>query len=81
MRILNNDQNSAIKSAILYFTKNEAQELKIALDELIESKNKKGVHYHIYDECYTHEITICTYEESNLEGFNERSLKIIKDDK
>lgn len=80
MRILDQDSDKTLKDVILYFTIEEANELKDDLEKLI-NKHRSNEHAHINDLQYTHEITVAIYDENDLDGFNERSIELIKQDK
>jgi hypothetical protein len=80
MRILDQDSNKALKDIILYFTIEEATELRDDLENLI-SKHRSNEHAHINDLQYTHEVTIAIYDENDLDGFNERSKELILQDR
>jgi len=38
-------------------------------------------HVHLSNEDYQKEITVCIYDENNLEDFHPRVIKLIKEDK
>ncbi|MCH9634487.1 MAG: hypothetical protein S4CHLAM7_12390 [Chlamydiae bacterium] len=81
MRIYNEDEDRKVNNVIIYLTSEEAQEMKDALDGLITSKKKLN-HEHVPDRAndYNREITLCIYDEQNLEGFHPRAIKLIKED-
>ena len=79
MRMLDLDDDKKLNRLILYLTKSEAKELRTSLDYIIEDP-KQHHHEHIPSEDYQKEITICIYDEKNLEGFDERSKKLILED-
>lgn len=76
MRILNLDTNEKINQASIYLTNAEAKELKDSLNNLLKNNSH---HEHISDDSYQTEITVCVYEEDNLEEFDTRSRKLILD--
>lgn len=78
MRILNNDTNAPLENVIIYLKKDEAVELIGALESLLNSE-KTAEHSHINDLEYTHEITVAIYDEDNLNGFDQRSKKLIQE--
>lgn len=78
MRILDNDSNKKIDDITLYLKKMELIQLRSYINQLLE--NPKLQHSHLSSSDYQKEITICIYDEENLEGFNERSKKLILDD-
>jgi hypothetical protein len=80
MRILDQKTDKGVKNAILYLTLEEAGDLRLAIDDLINSKDEKGIHYHVADSDFSHEITVCLYSLEDTNFFNERSVKLIRDD-
>lgn len=76
MRILNEDSNKSIKNVLLLLTAQEACELRDDLERLLSQKIIND-HSHINDLCFAHELTIALYESENVDGFNERSKKLI----
>ena len=79
MRIYNLDSDVRVNKVILYLTPDEAQEMKYALEQMIND-NKKYHHKHIIDSDYKREVTVCIYREDNLSSFDERSRKLILND-
>lgn len=79
MRIYNLDSEKKVNKIIIYLTPDEAQEMKYALEQIIND-SKKYHHKHILDSDYKREITLCIYKEDNLSSFDERSKKLILND-
>ena len=79
MRILDNDNDKALKNLTIYLKVCEAKELLGDLQRLVKNSNDYG-HAHINDEEFIHEITLVVYDESDLKGLNNRSKKIISED-
>ncbi|ABN53200.1 MULTISPECIES: hypothetical protein [Clostridia] len=79
MRILNQDNNIAVRNVLLMLTMEEAAELKDDLERLL-SKKALNDHSHINDLEYEHELTISLYDENNIEEFDERIKKLIIQD-
>jgi len=77
MRILNEDDDKALKKIILYLTKEEAQELKTSLVDILE---KKHHHSHVSSENSKKEVSLCVYDVNNLAFFDDRSKKLILED-
>ena len=75
MRILDSDNNIAVKDVVLLLTYQEACELASDLSELV--KKEKSTHVHINDMDYQHEITIAIYGVNNLNGFTQRVKQLI----
>jgi len=78
MRLLDNDSDKSFDQVTIYLTKLEAKELVDSLENLINKP--KGNHHHISSNDYKKEITVCIYDEKTLEGFSERSKKLIIED-
>ena len=78
MRILDQDDDKSINTVTLYLESNEAKELRDCLDQLL--KKPLNNHIHVSDEKFEHELTVCMYDTSNLNGFNDRSKKLIIED-
>jgi len=79
MRILNADNDSAIKDIILYLRTEEAKQLYHSIGILLQ-RNDLAEHIHINDADYTHEITVLLYDENQVKSLDERSKKIISED-
>ena len=80
MRLLDVDNDLALKNVILYLSINEAKEILDALLQLVNEHGKKE-HFHINDSEYEHEVTLALYDTNNLDGFDERSKALIRHDK
>lgn len=78
MRILDDESDKKLDLVSIYLTKNEAVQLRGYLNQLIE--NPKIQHAHLSNEDYKKEITICIYDEKDLDGFHPRSIKLIEKD-
>ena len=81
MRIYDPNTDKKINNIIVYLTPDEAQEMKTAL-ELLINEGEKHHHIHISDheEDFLREITVCIYKDDNLSGFDERSRNLILHD-
>jgi len=75
MRILNADNDIAIKDIILYLRAEEAKQLYHSIDILLQ-RNDLAEHIYI-DAEYTHEITVLLYDEKQVKSLDEHSKKII----
>lgn len=62
----------------LFLTKKEAIQLQGYLNQLLD--NPKLQHAHLSSEDYQKEITVCLYDEKDLEGFHPRAIKLIEED-
>lgn len=78
MRLLNEDSDIKVDRLTLYLTREEALQLKSDLDQLLVTPHKN--HAHISSKDRIKELTVCVYDETNLEGFSARSKKLIRDD-
>lgn len=78
MRILDNEYDKALNDILICMTIDEAKELYDSLKLLM--KDPSNNHTHITSDCLTKEISICLYEDGKLEGFNDRTIKLIKED-
>ncbi len=78
MRLLDDGSNRKLDRVTLYLSRSEADELKSSLEEILE--RPEGNHAHISSEDFEKEITICIYDENLLDGFSERSKKLIQED-
>lgn len=79
MYILDEASDKSLSNVILYLTLPEILELKDSIDALIAKPINN--HMHISDETFKKEITICIYDKNKLDGFNDRSKKLILEDK
>ena len=71
--------NEALSDVIIYLTEDEAQSMIGALQEMLA--DPKDHHRHLNDEDYQHEITVTIYRPENLHTFDERSRRLILEDK
>ena len=78
MRILDEISDKPLENIIIYLTYKEAQELKDSIEELL--KEPYNNHTHITDFDSNREITLCVYDVNKLIGFDEISIRIIKND-
>lgn len=77
MRILDQDNDKKLDNILLFFTEQEASEMRDSLNILL---SEKSGHHHINNEDYQKEITVCMYEENNLDNFHPRCKKLILED-
>lgn len=78
MHILDETSNRSLKKVSSYLTYSEALELRDSLNDLIQTPLNN--HAHIPCENYQKEITVCIYDVNKLDGFDERSVKLITKD-
>ncbi len=81
MRILDESSDQSLSNVILYFTLAEAGTMRNALDSLLAEPVTN--HVHVSQEDYQKEVTVCIYDADLLadDDFNERSLRLIREDK
>jgi hypothetical protein len=79
MRIYDEDNQKVINNVSIFLTVDEAQEIWDSLEDLLNKFQNDADHAHINDADYSHEITFCLYNENNLNSFNTRAKKIIRD--
>ena len=80
MRLLDKDNDRALKNLGVYLTIDEAKEVLGDLQQLIEHYSGSQ-HAHISDTEYEHEITLVVYLQDDLEQFDARSKTLIEEDK
>ncbi len=78
MRILDHESDKKLDDISLFLTREEAIQLRGYLNQLLD--NPKLQHSHLSSSDYQKEITVCLYDEKNIEGFNQRAKKLISDD-
>lgn len=79
MRILNQDNDNAIKKILILLTTEEATELRDDLGKMLQ-KNQSNEHAHINDKEYIHEITFAIYKDGEIDSYNERTKTLIVKD-
>jgi hypothetical protein len=79
LRILDDESDRKLDNVSIFLTKEEAVQLRGYLNQLLD--DSKLQHCHLSSKDYQKEITICLYDEKNLESLNQRSIKLIKEDK
>lgn len=79
MRILDEIESRKIDMLQLLLTRSEAQELKDGLEDLLTRGHD---HVHVSTPDFQKEVTVAIYDESDtrLEGFSERSKRLILKD-
>ena len=78
MRILDDDSDNKLDTISIFLTKEEAVQLRGYLNQLLDKP--KLQHAHLSSKDYKKEITVCIYDEKDLEGFHPRSIKLIEKD-
>lgn len=77
MRIHNLDNDSKIDQVGIFLTPAEAGELRDALQDML---GRPGIHHHVSGDDYKKEITVAIYDSDHLEGFDERTVRLIEED-
>jgi len=83
MRILDLNRSASLDNVILCLKKDEAIELLGLLEDLLKRPFNEAIrtHHHVNDAEYQHEITVTMYDEQDLSIFDERSKRLIVEDK
>lgn len=81
MRIFDNDNEQVLRNVSIFLTLDEAREIVSSIEGLIRSFKSDADHVHLNDDSFQHEMTVCLYDETNLNGFNARAKVLIQDNK
>lgn len=84
MRIFNYPTNSIFDEIDIYLTPNEIKEMINKMSNLLEDSKLHHIHLSEYNQDSSKiikEINVCVYTNNNLSEFDERSRKIILEDK
>ena len=79
MRIIDLEDDKAIKNVMLLLTIEEASELRNDLEGILH-QDILNDHAHVNDAAYEHEITVAIYQFDKIEQFNERTKRLILKD-
>jgi hypothetical protein len=79
--MLDDISDKSLKNVLLLLTWNEAREIKDKLEELIHDYGQKGLHAHVGDDDYQHELTFSIYDKNDISEYNPRIRILLKDDK
>lgn len=79
MYILDDETNKKLNCVTIILKKNEVQQLLGYAKQLLE-KPTNSEHYHLSNDDYQKEITICMYTPENINSFNPRIQKLIQND-
>jgi hypothetical protein len=80
MFIIDDEINKKLDSITIFLTKNEIYQLIGYAKQLLE-ENPPSDHYHLSDEEYRKEITICLYDPRDKKKSNPIIQKLINEDK
>jgi len=75
MRILDRSSDKSIDRVTLYLTRAEASELRDSLKAILAGPAER--HEHVLSPDCSKEITVCIYDASSLNSFDQRSRKLI----
>jgi len=79
LRILDDASDKKLDSVSLFLTQEEAIQLRGYLNQLLE--DPKLQHSHLTGTDYKKEVTVCLYDEKDLKNFNQRSIRLLKEDR
>ena len=81
MRILDEKRDKSVEQITLLLTQSEAEELQDSIKRLLDGgkEPEAGQHTHIPSEDYQKEITIALYTPDNVDSFNHRCQKLIRE--
>jgi hypothetical protein len=79
MRILDVSTDNKLQNICVYLTPAEAKQMLGYLEDLIAGKIEH--HAHLNDDSFDHEITLAIYTMDNLDEFDERSKRLILEEK
>ena len=79
MRLLDEETNLPVRRILLLLTKEEAHELRDALEDCLRQPH--GWHSHIPDAEYEREVTVAIYVPGDLGLFSERVRELIEQDR
>lgn len=80
MRILDQDEDRATSRIIILLRASEARELKGALEAILNDE-RSARHEHVPSVDHDKEITVALYVEEEMESFDERSRRLIAEDR
>ena len=80
MRILNEADDKPMNRVTLFLTMSEASELRDTLDGMLADPIGHD-HGHVSSEDYRKEVTVCIYSPDSPNQFDERSKRLILEDK
>lgn len=79
MRILNQADNAPLSSITVYLTAAEALQAIGYLEQMLAEPRQH--HFHLNDDEYRRELTLAVYQPGNLDHYDERSRKLIAEEK
>jgi hypothetical protein len=79
MRILDDELSKKLDSVTLFLTRSELKQLIGYAEQLLEKPSAD--HYHLSNEDYQKEITLCIYDAEKTDNLSPRIKKLILEDK
>jgi hypothetical protein len=79
MRIQDMETGKRLQNVCIYLTDREIEEMKCVLEDFFTGALDH--HAHINDDSYKHEVTIAVYNDENFDQFDERSKRLILEDR
>lgn len=79
MHILDEKTDKSVNRLTVYLTRDEAKEIVDGIRDLLLNTQKHHVHLSSSD--YRKEITFTIYDLQNLESYDDRSKRLIQEDK
>lgn len=79
MRMLDEERDRSLSRITILLSRAEAEELRDSLKSVLEPGVE--LHQHISSEDYQKEITVAVYDETNVDSFNDRCRRLIREDK
>lgn len=80
MRISDDVSDKKLDRITIFLTESEALQLESYLKQFLEKPKGKGFHFHLSSEDYEKEITVCIYDQKNINALHSRAQKLIHDD-
>ena len=78
MRMLDEKRDQSLSRVTILLSRAEAEELRDSLEAILGGGI--GQHEHTPSEDYQKEITVAVYDEANVDSFNDRCRRLIRDD-
>lgn len=78
MRMLDEKRDQSLSRITVLLTRAEAEELRDSLDSILGGGI--GQHAHTPSEDFQKEITVAVYDRTNLDSFDDRCRRLIRED-
>ncbi|MBX7067639.1 MAG: hypothetical protein K1X28_10455 [Parachlamydiales bacterium] len=76
----NTETDKKTENISLFFTHDEALQLKAYLDQFLAKPIDRGLHFHLNSEDYQKQITVCIYDPNKINQLHPRARKLILED-